>query len=503
MFTIEWAGLIIYIIIYLHFKKKLTIKFIIHNFKKDAQMETTETNVQTDLKSVSGNLPTTNQDIKIYRLEVEDVFGIKSAQLDLNGQSAMLIGANEAGKTSLIDAILLSMGQLKDGDPRRHGTRKGEIYADFGKFQVTRLWKDKGTPKWEVKDKEGNNYGTAKDLFDGFIDYITVKPDQILNMPGPDRARAVCKAVDIDIDAFENNKKEVFDERTAIGRMKREAEAKLKGIGRPERDVPDVEINIEDLVNQLEQLKAKDKQREEIELQLQSTDNNLVNINSEIERLQKELEANITKRTILEEKRTDIIALLDETPSVNYDIEAVTQKMSKAEGINKDVRLKARYNEAKADYDKYDEEYENKTIMLTEIETDLRDKINNAGLVEGLFVDKDDIYLNNIKFTRLSKFQQLDLAMRIGMHIKSSNKDGETINVLCMDCSQYDEDNWSKVIEAAVTNNFTVIIEIARRIHRNGNGELNVPDDIKNVKNIKKFYIEEGMVEEIIEVSPN
>ncbi|ROL59497.1 hypothetical protein D9V86_10570 [Bacteroidetes/Chlorobi group bacterium ChocPot_Mid] len=444
----------------------------------------------------------TTQDVKIYRLEVEDVFGIKSAQLNLDGQSAMLIGANEAGKTSLIDAILLSMGQLKDGDPRRHGTRKGEIYADFGKFEVVRLWKDKGTPKWEVRDKEGNKFETAKDLFDGFIDSITVKPDIILNMPGPDRARAVCKAVNIDIDEYENRKKTIFDERTVVGRMRKEAEAKLKGIGRPSPDVPDEEINITELTNELQLLKDKEKQRENVELELQSCDNNIEHVSLEIERLQKELEAQITKKKILEEKRVDIIKLLDETPSVNYQIEAVHQKLSRAEGINKDVRMKKKYEEAKADFERFDEDYEQKTLEIQAIETELRDKINNAGLVEGLVVEKDDIYLNNLKFTRLSKFQQLDLAMRIGMHIKSANKNGESINVLCMDASQYDEDNWNKIVEAAKENGFAVIIEIARRIHRNGNGQLNVPDDIKNVKDIKKFYIEEGTAEEIIDVEP-
>jgi len=449
---------------------------------------------------------TTNGAIKLYRLEIEDVFGVKSVQMQLDGQSAMLIGANEAGKTSIIDAIMLAMGQHKDGDPRRRGERKGEIYADFGKFSVSRIWKEKGAPKWEVKAKEGDKFDTAKDFFDGFIDSITVKPDAILKMGGADRAKAVCKAVNIDMDEHTAKRKAVYDERTAIGRMRKEAEAKMIGMGRPDANIPDTELSISDLNTELAELRKADRERENIELDLQAIDREIESTSQEVLRkteelkaIQKQLESLSAKRQSQDTRREETIRRLDSTPSKNYEIEAVHQKLAKAESINNEIRKKARYNEAKAEFAKFDEEYSNKSLEIENIDNGLRERLNDAGLVEGLVVEEDDIYLNNLPFSRLSKFQQLDLAMRIGMHIKSANKNGETINILCMDASQYDEDNWNELVAVAKEQGYSVIIEIARRLHRNGDGKLNVPDDIKNVKDVKKFYIEEGTAEELVE----
>jgi hypothetical protein len=437
-------------------------------------------------------------EVKMFSLIANDVFGLKAVELNLNGGSAMLIGPNQAGKTSLINALKISMGQIKNGDPRRHGERKGEIIANYGEFTVTRIWKDKGSPRWEVTSEDGQRYGTGQDVFNGFIDEITIQPDKIIGIGGTERARLVCKAVGIDMEKFQADKKSIEDERRGIGRLGKEAESKLDGIGKPGRDVPVTEIKISDLNNELSQLREKQKERDRIETDIEGYDKKItesVNTIKEYERKIIELEKIIADN---ESYRNRALEQLEKASDYDYQIQSIVEKLAQAETINNQVRARVKYEEAQKDYDKYLNEYKGMTAKIQEMDADLRDKLNNAGLVDGLVVEKEDIYLNNIKFDELSKFQQLDLAMQIGMKIKSHNADGQFAKILCIDASPYDEENWKKIVELAKANGFTVIIEIPRRFRRDAEtGKLIIPDDINAIPDIKKFYIEEGYAEEI------
>jgi DNA repair exonuclease SbcCD ATPase subunit len=459
-------------------------------------------NNQTNTETVEPRIRSVEKktgELKLYALQAEDTFGLQSIQLNLDGKSAVLIGPNEAGKTSIINALMVAIGQLKNGNPIRQGERKAEIKADFGEFEAIRIWKDKGYPRWEVKAKNGQKYGTGSDVFNGFIDSITVRPDQILSCGGAERARLVCKAVGVDMEAYHKQRDAIYQDRKSIGALKKDAESKMDGIGKPGKDVPEEEYSIRDLNDELKTLLDKQQERITIENELMSYDKKIADTNEDIAELEKKLEN--AKKTLAdyESYKNIVIERLDKTENYDYRIEAVKEKMEKAEQINTQVRARKQYNAAKKDYEKHAEAYQAKTDEIAALDASLRDKLNNAGLVEGLQVEKEDIFLNNLRFDELSKFQQLDLAMKIGMNIKSKNSDGQFARILCMDVSQYDEENWKKVIELAKQNGFTVIIEIARRIRRDADGKLLVPDDINALNDVKKFYIEEGYAEELIE----
>lgn len=437
-------------------------------------------------------------EIKIYSLIANDVFGINSVQLNLDGNSAMIIGPNQAGKTSIINALKITMGQIKNSDPKRKGERKGEIIADFGEFKVTRIWKDKGAPRWEVTTTDGAKYGNGQDVFNGFIDEITIQPDLIINKGGTERARLVCKAIGIDMEEFARQKAQVTDERKLINKMMKESESKMDVIGKPNKDVPAQEISISALTKELTELRGKQQARDKVETELSRLDENIERTIRDINELEKQLVAKRKNLTDYEAYRNRALEELEKCENFEYLIETVQGKLANAEKINNQVRARQRYEEAGKEYDKFKSQSEAKTDELKQMDADLREKLNNAGLVDGLVVEQEDIYLNNIKFTELSKFQQLDLAMQIGMNIKSKNSEGQYAKILCIDASPYDEENWKKIEDLAVAKGFTVIFEIARRIKRDvETGKLIVPDDINALQNIKKFYIEEGYAEEL------
>jgi hypothetical protein len=227
-------------------------------------------------------------EVKLIGLQVENIFGVKAVDLKLNGNSAVLTGPNRAGKTSVLDAILLAIGKLKDGNPLKLGERKGKVTADFGKFVVERSWDaNKSTPIWKITGKDGKRYSTAKDLFDTFIDDLTVQPKKWIEQPAKDRIRSLYKVLGIDLDEYESRKKELYNERTQIGRDRKRAEGTKNGIYETHLDLvkkgqaiafddqPETELSFSELNNELAKLREQDQARNKLEHEVRTLANRI------------------------------------------------------------------------------------------------------------------------------------------------------------------------------------------------------------------------------------
>jgi hypothetical protein len=147
--------------------------------------------------------------------------------------------------------------------------------------------------------------------------------------------------------------------------------------------------------------------------------------------------------------------------------------------------MKQKYDQTKKEYEAYDLAYENKTAELETLKSGLTDKISQAGLPDGFELIDNEIYVGKVHFDKLSTFQKLDFAMKIGMRIKPTEGKPYT-KILSMDVSQFDEENRAKVLEIAEQNGYQVILEIAQISNGKAPAELS---------NSACFFIHDGTAE--------
>ncbi|MCO5250743.1 MAG: AAA family ATPase [Candidatus Kapabacteria bacterium] len=396
----------------------------------------------------------------LVKLEIEHVLGVKAMILSIDGKSVSLIGKNEAGKTSIIQALGIALGQITDGNPTQNGERKGKVIAEFDDYIISKEWKNGKMHTWKVEGKNGSKDLTPKELLDSFIDTISYRPDDFINRKAADRLKVLAKAVGYDLDEHNRRHKEIFDKRTEIGRDRKKTEGILDALKRPTIDTPEKELSISDLLAELEGYKDKARERSKIELDLQSTKRIVTDIENEINHIQIRLQELTAKRDIQKDKLSNLMIEIGKVPNFDYHIESVNQKLTNIEKINAEVRMKQKYDQTKQEYEKYDLEYDNKTQELENLKSGLTDKISQAGLPDGFELIDNEIYVNKVHFDKLSTFQKLDFAMKIGMRIKPIEGKPYT-QILSMDVSQYDQENRAKVLEIAEQNGYQVILEIA------------------------------------------
>ena len=438
---------------------------------------------------------TNGNQLRLQRLTVNNLFGVKIVDIPLNGKGAVLFGKNKQGKTSTIKGLLCGIGQLKDSNPVSNGEIKGSVVIETDKYDITKEWKN-GRPNWAVKDKDGKRAGTPAELFKNFINDVTIAPHKFLNLPAKGKIKELCKTIGFDLDNHEKIRKDIYDERTAVGRDVKKAKGVLDALPKPEKDTPDEEISISELQAQLRQYQAKHDERREVSHKLSQANMKADGIDMEIKELKEKLASLEEERKEASKEKETLLEQLREMPDYNNQIADVSQKMENLEGENRKVRHKKDFEKAQKEYEELEQEYSDKSDEILRLDQELLDALNSNDLPEGLEIIDGELYMNKVPFDSLSTKEKLDLAMKIGMKAKAN---GEIYaKILTMDISQYDPDERKIAIELANANGFDAIWEIAGKAKFDNNGNPIMPEDLKDVE-ANVFYIEDGTATEMVD----
>lgn len=417
----------------------------------------------------------------LIRLEAENILGIKAVNLNLNGNSAYLKGPNGAGKTSILDTLALLIGLEKNSNPLKTGERRGKALAEFEDFTVEKEFVNGKTKSWKVIPKNGDAGVTPSEFFKNWIDDISFRPDNFIKKDKKSRVKALASAINIDIDKYDEDRKQIYDTRTEVNRKKKELEAKLKNL-RLYKDVPDEELSSKELTKQFQEINEKRHQKQATETHIANEKNKLsVNqttineTNQEIEYLEKKIASlkskvdtlnkdNLTIKLNIEKLSEDLLGY----QTVDQEYQAMSQKIANTEEINRKIRDNKVYYETKEQFEKATIDSENLTQEIKDLDDDIRNKIEASGLKGySIFLEKDNIFVNNVEFDKLSTFEQLDFAMKVGLLIKSNHAS----RIVTMDVSQFDEDNRLKVVELAQEHGYQGIFEIATK-NKSADGDV-------------------------------
>lgn len=368
----------------------------------------------------------------IVSLVVENVKRLSAVEIQPNGSPVVVIaGQNEAGKSSVLDAIEMVLGG-KDRiqtQPVRRGQQKARIVADLGDIIVTRRFTADGGTSLVVTNREGAKYGSPQAILDGLVGKLTFDPLAFAQAAksDPKQAAATLRILaGIDTADLDVERKRIFDERTLVNRDCTQAEGALaklppahEGVGTDPKSVDDLQRRIADADKKAARAEAHDRaiqdairtrdraieKREDIAAQI-------TELQARLAKLETDHEAAAMAATMAEEA---LSAKQAETAPIMPDREKLRAEFADIATYNEKVAANRRRAELAQSLAERKRAADALTQQLDRIDQAKADLLAHATFpVEGLGLDEAGVTWEGLPFTQASTAVKTRVSVAIG-----------------------------------------------------------------------------------------
>ncbi len=196
--------------------------------------------------------------MRITELIVDNIMKVRAIRIVPKSEVVTIQGQNGAGKSSVLDAILMGFRGKKEFPevPIRRGAKKGAIKISIDgddtipPFTITQSITDKSSALTIEPDKVLAGE-TPRSFLDKLIGKISFDPLQFINEEGKKQRRVLMELIGIDVDKMDLEEKAIFDERTVMGRDLKIAKARTEGLDYY-KDVKEIEeVKVSELSKKL------------------------------------------------------------------------------------------------------------------------------------------------------------------------------------------------------------------------------------------------------------
>lgn len=351
--------------------------------------------------------------VKINSLQLENVKRVKAVALEPSPAGLTIIGGgNNQGKTSVLDAIAWALGgnKFKPFQPARDGSvvpPKMVITLSNGLI-VERKGKD-GTLK--VTDPSGQKAGQA--LLDAFVEKLALDLPKFMQASDAEKAQTLLNIIGVgpQLDAIERQIKEVYADRTAIGRI---ADQKAKHAQEMEfyPGMPEDPVSAADLIQQQQDLLARNAQRQEW---IRAYDN----IMAQRERVDEQIEDLKTRLRDLEARKRELeeqtkAAQKPPAQLAMESTEALERAIESVEDTNRKVRANLERERAEDEAQQYAVQYQQATDALEDLRAKKKALLDGASLpLPDLTVEDGVLLYKGQRWDGMSGSEQLIVATAI------------------------------------------------------------------------------------------
>ncbi|HGI4478697.1 TPA: AAA family ATPase [Streptococcus agalactiae] len=356
--------------------------------------------------------------ITINKLEIENVKRIKAVKVEPSSKGLTIIGGNNnQGKTSVLDSIAWVLGgnKFKPSQAAREGTMVPptlKITMSNGLI-VERKGKNSSL---KVIDPNGQKGG--QQLLDSFIEELAINLPKFMDGTPKEKADVLLEIIGVSdqLAELELKEKELYNQRHTIGVIADQKEKFAKE--QPYyNDAPKELISIADLIQQQQEVLAKNGENARKRQNLSVIQQNHQFKQSEVEHLKQQL---ATAEKQLQELSSDLeIAQRDTMSLIDESTAEIEENISNIEEVNRKVRANLDKDKAEEDAKHQREQYNILTNDIESIRQQKRDLLINADLpLEGLSVDDGKLLYLGQEWDNMSGSQQLIVATAIVRKLK-------------------------------------------------------------------------------------
>ncbi|HGC7811512.1 TPA: AAA family ATPase [Streptococcus agalactiae] len=356
--------------------------------------------------------------ITINKLEIENVKRIKAVKVEPSSKGLTIIGGNNnQGKTSVLDSIAWVLGgnKFKPSQAAREGTMVPptlKITMSNGLI-VERKGKNSSL---KVIDPNGQKGG--QQLLDSFVEELAINLPKFMDGTPKEKADVLLEIIGVgdQLAELELKEKELYNQRHTIGVIADQKEKFAKE--QPYyNDAPKELISIADLIQQQQEVLAKNGENARKRQNLSVIQQNHQFKQSEVEHLKQQL---ATAEKQLQELSSDLeIAQRDTMSLIDESTAEIEENISNIEEVNRKVRANLDKDKAEEDAKHQREQYNILTNDIESIRQQKRDLLINADLsLEGLSVDDGKLLYLGQEWDNMSGSQQLIVATAIVRKLK-------------------------------------------------------------------------------------
>lgn len=419
--------------------------------------------------------------MKIVKLQAENIKKLKAVEITPDDNMVIISGKNENGKSSVLDSIVFALGgkdALKDTPrPIHDGEEKASVVLDLEDMIITRHWTSNEKSYLKVENKDGFAAKSPQKLLDNLVGRLSFDPLEFSNMDDKNRLKTFLELVELpfDPDSLEQEKKEIYDQRTLVNREIKNLEGQLSGLIPPSDRLPEKEVNSADILEEMRQaqeLKEANNQKR-LDLQnkglaykdLENSMSRYKNAISDLEQKILEIQQQIESYNAIvhgQEKQLKAIkadgeALRKEVDKlVDPDMEIFKEKLAQVEITNQAIRNAQEYKKIQQAIKDAKTESAKLTDDINAIEKRKEDAIRTAKMpIDGLGFDESGVTYKGFPFKQCSAAERLKISLAMAMEL---NPELRVIRI--MDGSLLDSDNLKLIGEMAKEKDYQIWMEV-------------------------------------------
>jgi hypothetical protein len=374
-------------------------------------------------------------------------------------------GANGAGKTSVLDSILLALGgaqaQRAIVDPLRHGTTGGEIELVLGgTIRVTRSYNAEGKTKLTVRHVDGTpvpQQQTFLDSISGALQFDAAKflrgteaaqRDALLAVP------MVAESLTIDPAALAIEREAVYGRRTEANREVKRLEVLLADTPAPEAGLPGEEVDASEVRAEYRDAQAHLRENDALRQRLETAGQMVLSADATVAALEQQLAEAKTAAAARRSEHSDLalqVQLLEDP-----DVTGLEARMDELEQINAKVRAAGQYRNL-------EQSLNAARGVVTELEADLDriDRTKDEAMakvqmpLDGLSFTDEGVTFHGVPLGGASGAEKVRVCAAIAVALNPECR------VLCIpDASLLDSTSWAELADMAERENFQVFAEV-------------------------------------------
>lgn len=367
----------------------------------------------------------------ILELQAQNVKRLTAVRIKTDGHSIVVAGENEAGKSSVLDAIEMALrGKAAiPAQPIRAGADSGSVTLNLGDIIVTRTFTP-GGGSLKVVSKDGLTYPSPQAFLEGLFGKRSLDPLAFAEQDNETQAITLRRLAKLDTTGLDLEYQKVFDDRTLVNREVTQVKGAVAKATRYQ-DAPSGLADATAIAARLQAANAlaesavrAESAAEAATVAGRSAEFTAQRANEQIDRLRAELEA--AELTSLEADQA-VMARKDERDAAQAlavlaaskipDRFALQAELQGVEATNNKVRV----NQVAGALDKQlsDKEVESAalTAKLNRIEVQKADMLTNAQFpIEGLGLNVvTGVTWNGLPFSQASQAVRIRVSVAIAM----------------------------------------------------------------------------------------
>jgi DNA repair exonuclease SbcCD ATPase subunit len=395
--------------------------------------------------------------MKIIELRAENIKNLKVVEIKADDVN-ILTGKNGAGKSAILDSIMMALTGKKIEKPIREGETHGEIVIDLGQYKVKRVYTE-NSDRLEVLSPDGAKYPSPQSLLNTITGNISFDPLSFARMEKTEQRKFLVKLIGLDLSVLENKKTNIYNDRTIKNKELKSLESQLSAMTAPDKDISTTEISWDAELKKVDELENKKRKydnavSEQTKLINLGKDigNKILQLDKQIEELnkQKETYQNQTKK-INEEIQLFIIPeviIQEQIDNAKSELKTIEQKNIK-------IRDGIKFNILKTNVDSKKVEVVNLSKEMDTIEQEKTNTIKNSKFpLDGLSINDESVLFNNTPLSQLSTAEQIKISTAIAIEL---NPKLEVIFI--RDGSLLDNDSFKNIVEMAKLKGRQIWIE--------------------------------------------